>query len=237
MCHAIYPWHIYRMKTLSSLSIFFPAYNDAQSLPLLVARAEKTAQKVTKKYEIIIVNDGSTDDTEVAIKRLGVRRVTHPKNRGYGAALISGFNAARYDWIFYTDGDGQYDPSELSKLVRYSEKNDIVNGYKILRHDFWYRILIGNVYNTALHILFRLPIRDIDCDFRLIRHSTLQGVSLKAQSGAICLELITKLQKRGARFAEVAVHHYPRPFGRSQFFSFSRIVKTWSDLLYLMHEV
>lgn len=224
------------MRRLTSLSIFFPSFNDAQILPSLVNSAYKAAKAITRDFEIIIVNDGSSDHTAEVVRSLQhhyrpIRLITHPTNLGYGAALISGFTAAKKEWVFYTDGDGQYDPSELLLLVKRATTGlDVVNGYKRQRHDPWYRIAIGALYNWFVHVFYRPPIRDIDCDFRLIRRTLLRRIHLTSQSGAICLELITKLHSVGARFAEIPVHHYPRRFGRSQFFSFSRIVKTIRDL-------
>lgn len=225
------------MRKLSSLSIFFPAYNDALSLPNVIAAADRVAKTCAKRYEIIIINDGSTDQTGVVLKTLtrtypALRVVTHTKNQGYGKALRSGFSAARYDWVFYTDGDGQYDPSELALLVkRVSGHTDVINGFKRNRQDAWYRKLLGHWYNLFVQFRFHPPIRDIDCDFRLIRRSLLKNVMLKSTSGTICVELITQLHKNGARFEEIPVHHYPRLHGTSKFFSFSHIRTTFSELL------
>lgn len=227
------------MKPLPSLSIFFPAYNDAHTLPRLIRDAHDTAKKLTNRFEIIIVNDGSSDDTASVVTRLTrkypmLRLVSHPVNRGYGGALISGFQNAGYDWTFYTDGDGQYDPRELTLLAaRVRHDVDVVNGYKTERHDPWYRILIGTWYNAILQRIFRPPVRDIDCDFRLIRTSLLRSITLSSRSGAICLELVMNLKQAGARCTEVAVHHYPRTSGRSQFFSWGRVVATFTDLVKL----
>lgn len=224
------------MKRLSSLSIFFPALNDAKILPYLIARAYQAAQKVTNDFEIIVVNDGSTDETEevlTALKRnfRHLRSVTHHKNLGYGAALKSGFRAAKRDWVFYTDGDGQYDPMDLIKLVaRANKRTDIVNGYKISRADNFVRTVVGLVYNSMVQALYRPPIRDIDCDFRLIRRTMLQKIRLESNSGAICLELVTKLELASGRFTEVPITHYARLFGKSQFFQFKHMRRTFDEL-------
>jgi glycosyltransferase involved in cell wall biosynthesis len=150
--------------------------------------------------------------------------VFHEHNRGYGGALRSGFAAASKEWVFYTDGDAQYDPRELERLVEKVRPDvDIVQGYKIKRHDPLHRIIIGRVYHWAMKILFNLKIRDVDCDFRLIRKSALDKIQLTQDSGVICLELVRKLQASGARFEEVGVSHYFRTYGKSQFFNFKRI--------------
>ena len=230
------------MSVLSTLSVFFPAYNDAKTIPTLVKRAYQVAPKVAKRFEVIVINDGSTDDTARMLYRLKkrypcLRVVTHAHNRGYGAALRSGFRKSRYAWVFYTDGDGQYDPMELVKLVRALKQRkevvpiDVVNVYKIKRADPLLRIVLGNIYNWWTHQRATLPIRDIDCDFRLMRRSMLEKLHLTSSSGTICMELITKLDKIGAHFAEVPIHHYPRRFGRSQFFQPRHLWKTLKEAL------
>jgi len=227
------------MKRLPGLSVFFPAYNDAASLPSLIARAQKAARSVSNNIEILVINDGSTDDTAAVLTTLSrtypeLRVITHATNRGYGAALISGFRTAKTDWIFYTDGDGQYDPGELPKLVRAAATDtDVVNGYKVTRSDPWYRTIIGDIYNRALRTAFRMPVRDVDCDFRLIRRSKLAPVTLRSRSGGICAELITKLAKRNAVFCEIPVNHYPRKHGTSRFFSVRGLAATAYDLIML----
>lgn len=226
------------MKQLPSLSIFFPSLNDARSLPTLIKQADKTARNLSTRYEILIIDDGSTDNTRHITSSLHkrfphLRIITHPTNKGYGAALKSGFKHAKFDWIFYTDGDGQYDPRELAKLITRASPNvDVVNGYKIHRADHWIRRLIGYIYNRYAHVANRLPISDIDCDFRLIRRSVLSTITLKNDSGAICLELISKLHAKGARFAEVAVHHYPRRFGQSEFFRIRHVYAMFQSLIH-----
>src|SRR5262249_6186760 len=165
-------------------------------------------------------------------------RIVRPAvNRGYGAALRSGFDAATKDLIFYTDGDGQYDPGELPLLLeRLTPKIDLVNGYKIKRHDPLYRIVVGRTYNTFVRFVFRLGVRDVDCDFRLIRRELLKEARLESDSGVICVEMIHSLQRLGCQMVEVSVHHYPRPSGRSQFFRFRAVTETLIQLIYLFFQ-
>ncbi|HUF46894.1 MAG TPA: glycosyltransferase family 2 protein [Vicinamibacterales bacterium] len=218
------------------LSIFFPAYNDAGTIASLVIEARQTAARLTSDFEIIVVNDGSADMTadiadELARTYPEVRVVHHPKNRGYGGALRSGFAAARKDFVFYTDGDAQYDPTELALLwARIDDSVDVVNGYKISRSDPWHRIVIGRIYHHTVSLLFGLTVRDVDCDFRLMRRRIFDKVTLEHNSGVICLELMKKIQDAGFRIAEEPVHHYHRAFGRSQFFNVRRLARTAVDV-------
>ncbi|MCS7316077.1 MAG: glycosyltransferase family 2 protein [Bryobacterales bacterium] len=227
-----------------SLSIFFPAYNDAPSLPALLEKTFSVAAKLTPDFEVIVVNDGSRDDTAQVLARLQqrygprLRVVTHPKNMGYGAALRSGFAAAAKELVFYTDGDGQYDPGELPKLMELMEPDvGLVNGYKIERHDPWHRVVIGRMYNAFARFLFRIRIRDIDCDYRLIRRSLLEQIRLNSTSGTICVELVRKLELSPYRVLEVPVHHYPRRHGRSQFFRVRSLARTLWELVRLYYRL
>jgi glycosyltransferase involved in cell wall biosynthesis len=163
-----------------------------------------------------------------------LRVVTHPENRGYGGALGSGFRAAKKDWVFYTDGDGQYDPAELAKLVELAgEDVGLVNGYKLNRNDPWHRVWIGKTYNQFARLLFRIRIRDIDCDFRLVRRSLVEDIELTSTSGTICVELVRKLELTGCLVREVGVSHYPRLHGRSQFFRLKSLATTALQLMSL----
>jgi len=168
-----------------------------------------------------------------------LRVITHERNRGYGGALISGFGAARKDWIFYTDGDGQYDPSEVLALLAAVDTSttDVVQGWKISRGDPLHRRVIGRVYHHVVKTTFRLRVRDTDCDFRLLRRSLLEQVSLRSTSGVICVEMMRGLQDAGARFIEVPVHHTDRPHGRSQFFRLPHLTRTALQLLSLWWNV
>ncbi|MCM3878742.1 MAG: glycosyltransferase family 2 protein [Vicinamibacterales bacterium] len=223
----------------SSLSVFFPAYNDSGTIASLVIRALQTAAVLTPNHEVIVVNDGSTDGTAQILNALAevypsLRIVTHSVNRGYGGALRSGFAAASKDVVFYTDGDAQYDPSEMELLWQQMGPGvDLVNGYKISRSDPWHRIFIGRVYHHIVKTLFRLRVRDVDCDFRMMRRAIFDRVRLEKNSGVICLEMMKKIQDAGFTIVEVPVHHYHRAYGRSQFFNFPRIYRTGIDVIKL----
>ena len=218
------------------LSIFFPAYNDSGTIASLVITALQTARGLTTDFEVIIVNDGSADATariadELARTYPEVRVVHHERNRGYGGALQSGFNASTRELVFYTDGDAQYDPSEMTRLWHALDDTiDLVNGYKISRSDPVHRIVIGRIYHHTVRLLFGLQVRDVDCDFRLLRRSIFQQVLLEKNSGVICLEMMKKIQDAGFHIAEVPVHHYHRAYGKSQFFNFRRLFKTAVDV-------
>jgi glycosyltransferase involved in cell wall biosynthesis len=223
-----------------SLSVFFPAYNDAPSLPQLLARTFDALETHVVDYEVIVVNDGSRDNTAQVLEELRqryqpyLRLVTHEQNRGYGGALRSGFASATKEFVFYTDGDGQYDAGELPRLLQLmTPETGLVNGFKLERHDPAHRIWIGSTYNFFARLLFGIGIRDIDCDFRLIRRSLLQKVHLTSTSGTICVELVRKLELTGCRVAEVGVHHYPRLHGKSQFFRLRSLATTLVELVRL----
>ena len=221
------------------LSVFFPAYNDSGTIASMVIGAVRAASLLTPDYEVIIVNDGSADATaeiadELARSYSHVRVVHHAKNRGYGGALQTGFRSATKDLIFYTDGDAQYDPSEMAALwSRMTPDADVVNGYKISRSDPLHRIVIGRMYHHIVSIMFGLTVRDVDCDFRLLRRTVFDRIELQRTSGVICLEMMKKIEDAGFRIVEVPVHHYHRAFGKSQFFNFRRIAKTGVDVLRL----
>ena len=228
------------MAPTPGLSVFFPAYNDAGTIASLVIRAMKVAGTLTADFEVIVVNDGSSDETPKILDELArlypdhVRVVHHPQNRGYGGALRTGFTTASKELVFYTDGDYQYDPAEMSLLwAKMSDGVDWVNGWKISRSDPLHRIVIGRLYHHMVKLLFGLKVRDVDCDFRLMRRRIFDVVRLEKNSGVICLEMMKKFQDAGFRVAEQPVHHYHRSYGKSQFFNFPRIFRTAVDVLKL----
>src|SRR5213595_857309 len=224
----------------AGLSVFFPAYNDSGTIASMVIRTVKTAAELTPDFEVIVVDDGSADGTADIVDELArtypqVRAVHHPINRDYGAALQTGFRSATKELIFYTDGDAQYDPTELAVLWQNLGDSDLVNGYKISRADPVHRIVIGRVYHYIVSIMFGLKLRDVDCDFRLMRRTIFERINLEKTSGIICVEMMKKIQDAGFRIVEVPVHHYHRAFGTSQFFNFRRLFRTGRDLLLLWY--
>jgi glycosyltransferase involved in cell wall biosynthesis len=227
------------MKRISSVTVFFPAFNDGGTIPSMVLTALLALRQITDDYEIVVVNDGSGDYTSWVLEELAsrypeLRVIHHPANRGYGAALRTGFAAATKDWVFYTDGDAQYNPLELIGLVDALEEGvDVVNGYKVVRHDPLGRRIIGCLYHHFVKLAFGFKLRDVDCDFRLIRRSIFEKVELESDSGTICLEMVKKFQDAGYVFAEVPVHHYHRQYGVSQFFNWRRLLRTAWQLVRL----
>ena len=226
-----------------SLSIFFPAYNDAGTIASLALMAHMAAREVVDDYEVIVVDDGSPDHTGALLDEMAthfpwLKVVHHDQNRGYGGALRTGFATASKELVFYTDGDAQYDPREVKTLLSaFSDDVDFVNGYKISRHDPFHRVVIGRVYHWFVKLAFGLRLRDVDCDFRLMRRSVFDKVRLTRSSGVICVELMKKVQDHGYRLAEVPVHHFHRSYGKSQFFNFPRVARTLLDLTKLWFEL
>jgi glycosyltransferase involved in cell wall biosynthesis len=224
-------------KQMPSISVFFPAYNDAGTITSMVITSLLTLRELTDDYEVIVINDGSQDHTAQVLDELArvypgeVRIIHHEQNRGYGGALRSGFSSAGKEWIFYTDGDAQYDPRELKNLVLLANDDvDFINGWKIERNDPLHRIVIGRIYQTIIKLAFGLKLRDVDCDFRLMRHEVFETVHLNSESGVICVELMKKVQDAGFRLAETPVHHFHRAYGKSQFFNYGRLARVARDL-------
>jgi len=226
-----------------SISAFFPCYNDAPTIESMVKGVTAALDELVDDYEVIVVDDGSTDTSAEVLEELArnhprLRVITHERNRGYGGALLTAFAAATREWVFYTDGDGQYDPTEVRDLVAaVTPDTDVVQGWKIVRGDPLHRRIIGRIYHHVVRLAFRLPVRDTDCDFRLIRRSLLERVPLTSTSGVICVEMMRGFADAGARFVEVPVHHYHRPHGRSQFFRIPHLAATARQLLALWWRV
>jgi glycosyltransferase involved in cell wall biosynthesis len=222
-----------------SVSAVFPCYNDEQTIGGLVDDVYAALTPLVDDVEVIVVDDGSPDGAGALLDRMALERpwlrvVHHERNGGYGQALITGFTTARNDWIFYTDGDAQYDAREAALLVPMATTDvDIVQGFKIGRGDSWYRKIIGRTYHHVVKLLFRLHVRDTDCDFRLFRRTLFTDRPLQSTSGVICVEMMRTFQEAGARFVQTPVHHYFRPSGKSQFFRLPAIARSARQLLEL----
>lgn len=218
---------------LSSITVFFPCYNDAGTIPTMILRALQTLPQLTDDYEVVVINDGSQDDSALVLDEMArlypqhIRVIHRTQPSGYGGVLRGGFAAARKEWFFYTDGDAQYDPREITLLAQAVTDNvDMVNGYKIKRHDPFHRVIIGLAYQYFVKLLFGLVIRDVDCDFRLMRRAIFDRVALHSTTGTITFEMVKKIQDAGYTIVEVPVHHWYRQYGQSQFFNFRRVGRT-----------
>jgi glycosyltransferase involved in cell wall biosynthesis len=204
---------------LAALSAFFPVHDEGANVVAVAESLLAVLPRVAARWELVIVDDGSRDLTAVRADALarrhpGVRIVRHSTRRGYGAAIRSGLAAARYDHVFYTDGDRQFDPADLSRLVPHLAHADVIAGYRERRADHLGRRLNTYAWNLLVRALFRLPVRDVDCAFKLLRRSALTDVALSADGAMISTELLARVRQRGHRIVEVPVRHFPRPAGR-----------------------
>lgn len=227
---------------VESLSVFFPSYNEQDQIENTVTKAKKVLDQLKLEWEILIINDGSKDKTaEIAAKLAAsdkrIRVITHSPNHGYGASLKSGFYSALYPWIAFTDADGQFDFSEITKFIETQKETgaDLVIGYYLKRHVPFYRKLNTLLWQTIVYLLFGLNIRDIDCGFKLISQKVFTVIpKLESQRGAfISSELLIKARQSGFKIVEVGVHHYPRKTGSGTGSALNVIIKSFIDLFKL----
>ncbi|MEZ6256040.1 MAG: glycosyltransferase family 2 protein [Patescibacteria group bacterium] len=210
-------------KLLNSISFVFPCYNEEENIPSLISEVVSIAPKVAKKYEIILVNDGSTDGTAKVIKEFASQnkniRLVSQKNQGFGGALNTGFQAAKYDWVFYSDADLQFDLSEITKFIPYTSENDLVIGYRQNRAEGFKRIVYATgmkVLNT-LYLGFPYHIKDIDCAFKLINKDVIKSVGpLVSKGNLVSTEFLLQAYNLGFSMHQIGVRHYVRLFGVSK---------------------
>ncbi len=227
---------------LSEISLFYPMFNEEANIEEAVRRALAVLPRFTDRFEVILVDDGSRDRTGAIADRLSaedprVRVVHHRANRGYGAALRSGIHAARYEWIFYTDGDNQFDLEDLRGLIPFARDHEVVSGYRIDRRDPFHRKMNAWIFNVAMRLLFGLALRDVDCAFKLYRRSIFEGLVLRSDGAMIDAEILARTRARGARIAEAGVHHYPRVAGSQTGAKLSVIFRAFRELFRLWAEL
>ncbi len=230
------------MNRLSSLSIFFPCYNEAENVERVTHAAVQAAPQFAESFEVIIVNDGSRDRTgeiadQLAAKIPEVRAVHNRPNRGYGGAVARGLTEARMEWIFFTDGDGQFDIGEVPKLIELLDRGDFAVGYRMKRADSFLRVLNARAWGVLVRAVFGLTVRDIDCAFKLLPKSLIDGIELQSEGALISTELLAKAARRGLRIVETGVNHYPRKAGRQTGANPAVILKAFYELFKLRRQI
>lgn len=231
---------------IDELSVFLPAYNEEENLEKTATDVLKILPRVAKKWELLIIDDGSKDKTGEIAKKLAqknkqVRVITHSPNRGYGAALKSGFYNAKYKWVAFTDADGQFDFSEISGFIEKQAKTgaDLVIGYYLKRQVPMVRIIGSRFWELAVFLFFGLRVKDIDCGFKLIRAEVFKKIpKLEAERGPfISSELLIKAKKDGFKIVNLGVHHFLRKGGKATGASFKVIASGLSDLVRLRNKL
>ena len=231
------------MKKISELSIFFPFWNEGKNIESVISKAIPVAQEIADKWEIIMVDDGSSDNTldvarKLEAKHLSLRLVSHQPNRGYGAALKEGFESAKYKYIVFNDGDGQFDFSEIHKFLEKIKNADMVIGHRKKRVDNPFRHLLMNLLKLWDLILFGFYFRDIDCGFKLFRKEALDKIMPLTSEGAmITTEILAKAKKAKLKIEQVEVNHYPRVYGNQSGGNLRVILRAVKESLLLWKEI
>jgi len=220
-----------------ALSVVLPALNEADSLAAMVRRIATVLDGLGITGEIIVVDDGSTDGTAAVAAALPVTLICHPSNRGYGAALRTGFDAAQGQRIFFTDADQQFDLAELAGLLKAAEQADIAVGYRQVRRDPLYRRLNAAAWGGLVGRLFSLPVRDINCAFKVFRREVVEQISLRSTGAFINTELLARAQAAGFTVAEIPVGHYARATGQATGARPAVILQAFRELIALREEV
>jgi len=231
LCEEIFP-------KLPSLSFFFPVHNEQNNVERVILQAQAVLPLVAEDWEIIPVNDGSTDDTGRIIERIAaldsrIRPVHHRKNMGYGRAIISGYNAARLQFVFFTDGDDQFDIAEITRLIGKLDDADLILGFRKNRRESWIRKTNAFLWGRLVQILFQFRVRDVDCAFKLMKREVVDAVSLTASGAMVSTELLAKAKNMGFKFAEIGVTHYPRTEGVSSGGNIFVILRAFKELFVL----
>ena len=230
------------MKKIKSISLMFPLYNDKNTVELMIKKSSNILKKLKRKYEIIIVDDGCPQNSgklaeKIAKKFLNVRIFFHKKNLGYGAALKTGLQKCKNDWIFMVDGDAEYDVNDLPRLFRATKNCDLVITYRYKKKYNTYRIIISWVYNAILRLIFNIKFRDISTGSRLVSKKLIRRIKLKSNSPFMGAELAIKTELSGYKVGEIGIHTYPRTFGTGASVSLKNILLTIRDMLLLFFKI
>jgi glycosyltransferase involved in cell wall biosynthesis len=225
-----------------SLSVFFPCYNEQDNVQRVCAQAAGVLDELVTDWEIILVNDGSADRTGDIIDRLAARdaricAVHHERNGGYGMALRSGFAAASKEYVFYSDGDGQFDMSELGLLLARRDEAEIVSGYRRKRQDPWPRRLNGACWSWLVQRVLRFRCRDVDSAFKLYRREIFDNMNLRSTGALIDAEVLARATRAGCRIVTVPVTHLPRQVGEQTGAKFSVVLKAFGELWRLRRQI
>jgi len=232
---------------IDELSVFYPCYNEEKNIKNTVSKTVPVLQKIAQKWEIILINDGSKDNTGKVLEEIKkaypkqIKIITHSPNRGYGAALKSGFYNAQYKWIVFTDSDGQFDFSEVTKFIKKQQEtgSDLVIGYYLARQVSKMAILTSKIWELIVFVLFGLHVTDIDCAFKLVSKKVIDTIpKLEAERGAfISSEFLIKAKKAGFKISEIGVHHFARLEGQATGRQLKVIIKSFSDLFKLWFKI
>lgn len=225
-----------------SLSVFMPCYNEAANVERVAKEAVEILDKLGCDYELILVNDGSKDETgkiadKIAAEKPRVKVVHHPHNLGYGAALQSGFKAASKELVFYTDGDGQFDISQMPELLPLIEKYDIVSCYRVNRQDNWVRKLNAWCWTKLVCFLFKMKIRDIDCAFKLYKREIFDNIKMTSTGALIDTEILSRATRKGYTITQRPVKHLPRRAGTQTGANFKVIFRAFKELFKLYGQI
>ena len=230
------------MNNINSISLMFPVYKDKRTVKKMINKSLRVLKKTNKKFEIVIVDDGCPEDSglyakKIAKKNSKIKVIFHKKNLGYGAAIKTGIKNCKYNWIFQTDGDDEYDVYDLPRLIKASLSFDLVITYRFKKKYNTMRIIISWVYNMLLRFLFNTNFKDVSTGSRLIKKSLLKKIKLKTNSPFIGAELAIKSKKNGYKVNEIGIHTYPRTFGEGSTVTLKNIILTIKDMLILFFRI
>jgi glycosyltransferase involved in cell wall biosynthesis len=218
----------------ASLSLVLPAHDEAANIAEVISGARRVLERVTAEFEIVVVDDGSRDQTAaISAAFPEVRLVRHERNLGYGAALRSGFRAARMPWVAFMDSDLQFDPEDLVRLLDARDRVDIVAGYRSPRQDPWSRRLLGSAWTALVRLVFGIRVRDVDCALKLFRKSVLDALPLESNGAFINAEILVRARAKGFRMVQLPVRHLPRRAGRSSGANLRVIARALGELFRL----